>query len=258
MQGHVFFEHSHRLVALVVTSLTVILATLLGLSWKKDRRLAWLGAGAVLTIVVQAGLGAATVLLKLPHPISIAHLSVSMLVFCFILYIAVRTRAGFVAATLPSVTRTLVVVAAGALYVQIVLGAVVRHTGAWAACFDEIPLCQNGQLWPPDTLARIQMAHRILACVVGALILAAAIAVFRATRARLARGLAGAAVLLVGAQIVLGALAVKSLRGLAQTEGHLAVGATLLATMWLLVLSTRRKAAEQVAELAPAAVSAAA
>jgi heme A synthase len=238
MKGGVLFEHSHRLAALTVILLTCTLASLL---WEK--RMGRLGLAALATIYVQAALGGITVLLKLPHIVSIAHLGVSMIVFCWMIYLAVRTREGRSPAVLPSVARALVVIATAGVYVQIVLGAVVRHTGAWAACLTEIPFCGGGKLWPTDLpwYARLQMAHRIFGTVVALVVIAAAILVVRATKGW-PRVLAILASVLVLVQILLGALAVTSFRGLPQVEAHLGTGAALLATMWLLTLSTRRAA----------------
>src|ERR1700674_997355 len=72
MEGGVFFEHGHRMVATTVGLLTVILAIWL---WRSDtrrwmRRLGWIALAAV---VAQGLLGGMTVISLLPKPVSISH-----------------------------------------------------------------------------------------------------------------------------------------------------------------------------------------
>src|SRR5579863_5826501 len=71
MVGGVKFEHSHRMIAVTVGSLTILLALWL---WRSDER-RWvrrLGGLAVLTVIAQAVLGGITVLFFLPAPVSVA------------------------------------------------------------------------------------------------------------------------------------------------------------------------------------------
>src|SRR5580700_3171045 len=80
MVGGVKFEHGHRMVAGVVTILTIILTLWI---WRGDsrrwvRRLAGL---SVLTILIQALLGGITVLLYLPATISVSHACMAQLFF---------------------------------------------------------------------------------------------------------------------------------------------------------------------------------
>src|SRR5262245_63528913 len=51
LEGGVLFEHGHRLAALSVTVLTIVLAAVL---WRRERRLRWLGPIAVGLAIVQA------------------------------------------------------------------------------------------------------------------------------------------------------------------------------------------------------------
>src|SRR5262245_49096087 len=72
MEGHVLYEHSHRLVAGTVALLTVALAIALtvaavGATPERRRRVpVGLGWAAAALVLVQAVLGGLTVLLKLP------------------------------------------------------------------------------------------------------------------------------------------------------------------------------------------------
>src|SRR5919199_665876 len=72
MQGNVFWEHGHRLIAATVGFLTVILNVWL---WRSEKR-RWvrkLGLLALGSVVAQGVLGGLTVLFLLPLPVSAAH-----------------------------------------------------------------------------------------------------------------------------------------------------------------------------------------
>src|SRR3954470_23644893 len=139
MEGGVLVEHSHRLAAGTVVVLTLLLAIMLTVTrdpaLRRLRPFGWLGVGLV---IAQALLGGITVLLRLPTPISTAHTATSLLFFLTVLYVAVRSTppellpAGGLS---PSVARA-ALVAGVAVYFQMVIGGLVRHSGAALACTD--------------------------------------------------------------------------------------------------------------------------
>ena len=241
MVGGVFYEHGHRMVATTVGILTVILAVLL--ARKEPRR--WvrrLGYLAVATVVAQGVLGGLTVIFLLPTAISVAHACLAQTFFCLVVTLAVvtsprwRPRAAF--ARLP--TSRVAAAAAAAVFVQLVLGAVMRHTKAGLAIPD-FPLA-FGRLVPRiDSFpVAIAFAHRAWALVVAALAFAAAVAAYRSGLRRSALLFAA----LVPAQVALGALTVLSRKNVAITTAHVATGALLLGTslaLSLSVLSARRE-----------------
>ncbi len=107
-----------------------------------------------------------------------------------------------------SFTR-LALVSASATFLLIVLGGVVRATGAGLACPDW-PLC-HGRIIPPlEPLVLIEYSHRLAASLVGILTLALVISAVRrfSVRSDAAR-LSIVAVLLLAVQIVLGGLTVR-------------------------------------------------
>jgi len=239
MEGGVLVEHSHRLAAGTVVILTLVLATLLTASRHAELRplrpFGWLAVGLVFA---QALLGGITVMLRLPTPISTAHTGTSLLFFLTLVYIAVRSRPVPERAppVPPPVVARLAIVAAVAIYFQMLLGGLVRHSGAALACTD-VPLCR-GSLWPdahPTVL--IQALHRLTGVAVALLVFASSFVTLRRAWIRPGlRTLAIAAPVLVCVQIALGIHAVTSFLDLATVESHLAVATALLATQVLIAL----------------------
>jgi heme A synthase len=262
MVGGILFEHGHRLLGAAVGLLTVGLAALSVVGARRARRrdpaatsaatvqqasLRWMALLAVGAVVLQGLLGGLTVILRLPPAVSTAHLGLSMLFFSLLLAIVVRSRApcppapavpspgpgGAVDAGRAGAARWLGC-ALALVYVQLVLGAAVRHTGASLACLD-LPTCR-GRLLPFGVapLVALQLAHRWMALAAVAVVVAAAVRVWRTMpeRSRARRGAATAIALVVG-QVGLGVASVWSVLGLPWVVGHLAVGAALLATLVL-------------------------
>lgn len=238
MQGGVAVEHSHRLAAGTVVILTLALATLVTRSRDAAhvplRRVAWLAVGLVFT---QALLGGITVLLRLPTLVSTLHTATSLLFFMTTLYLAARSRPASVAVRQPApagphaqAALNVALVASVCVYFQMVLGGLVRHSGAALACLD-VPFCR-GAIWPdahPTVL--VQALHRLGAIVTASFVLVSSVVNFRAAGTHRGwRVLALAGPLLVAVQIWLGLHAVTSFLDLATVEAHLAVATALLAS----------------------------
>lgn len=252
MENGVLFEHSHRLIAGTVAVLTWILGVWLFVD-KRSRALRPLAIAAPLMVMAQAVLGGITVIYKLPKPVTLSHLVLSMSFFSVLVVIAVRTRAGARDAeaafdALPMNRfdlRASVGLVCLAILGQVFLGGLVRHSMAGLAC-TTIPDC-FGSYWPADSESayseRIHMIHRYGAVTVGLLVFAHAYLVLRRIPAgHPAKKLAIAAPILVVLQITLGILSVTSLLHLHTVTTHLAVGALLLAThvgMWALLPGSR-------------------
>jgi protoheme IX farnesyltransferase len=255
MEGGVLVEHSHRLAAGSVMLLTLgLLIAIFVSKAAQHRRLRPLAVLAMALVVVQAVLGGVTVLLRLPTPVSTMHTGVSLLFFMTVLYLAVRTRPwpgpGIVArAELPPSAVRLALVSVVAIYFQMVLGGLVRHSGAALACTD-LPLCR-GAFWPdahPTVL--IHVLHRMNAMIVAGLVIASSIVTFRHARGRAGlRALALLAPVLVLTQIVLGVLSIVTFLDLFTVESHLAVATALLATQIGVVLAGRNLNAQTPAPL---------
>jgi len=247
MVGGVFYEHGHRLAAMSVGFLQIALTVLL-LRRTSMKRLAWLLLGMV---ILQGGLGAITVKYKLPWFVSTAHLLLGMSYFATLIYTAFRTRPAPSALELDrheklrrdlGSARTWIRVACGAVFVQLLLGALVRHLGAAMVCLG-VPTCtMGGDWWPESGVQHLHMIHRGFGVVVGIVTVIAAIQIDRRAKAwPQLRVLALVAPLLVAGQIALGIYTVLTFRSVPVAVGHFA-GAVSLWALWMsALLMTRRR-----------------
>ncbi len=196
-----------------------------------------LAAGALALVMFQGLLGGLTVLYRLPTLVLVMHLGTSMLFLSLLLFIALRDSAPQPA------PRGLLWLTAAAVYLQILLGATVRHTGAGLVCTD-LPFCR-GAIWPSDVhpMVHLHMAHRALAFVVLGLVAWTSARVVR-TAHGLVRALALAGPALVAVQIALGVATILTLKDLVPLTAHLLVGALLLADCVALLALTRSRAEE--------------
>lgn len=249
MKGQVLFEHGHRLIAAAVAALTCVLAV----RTFSDRALRPLSLLALGLVLVQALLGGLTVLLKLPLLVRVLHLATSQAFFAAILVLTARAiqSAGTPAGTpeLPSAgTRRALGIAAAAVYVQLLLGALVRHTGSALAC-RSVLLC-DGRLWPSGFgPGEVQMLHRFWALCAGALVIwstVRALPALKQSASPVPRALAVGAHVLLLTQILLGMASVLSYLAVPVVTAHLAVGALLwgdLVLLWMLSGAPRRSPA---------------
>ena len=246
MVGGVLYEHGHRMVAALVGGLSVVLAV-----WavrREPRR--WVRVMALLAlvvVVVQGVLGGLTVLLRLPTAVSVAHACLAQIFFCLVVALAVWTNPQWSAHIVreQQVGRTtlthLALLTSGAIFGQLMLGALVRHTGSGLAIPD-FPLV-FGRLLPAAFPAPvlINFLHRVGALVVSVMVLWTAARVWRTHGST--GPLLWPAMLLVGLlviQVGLGAGIVWSWRAVVPTTAHVAVGAAMLATAVVLTLYAYR------------------
>jgi heme A synthase len=185
MEGGVLFEHSHRIVATLVGLLTTALTLATWRGRRQDPGARGLTQLALALVIVQGLLGGITVRYRLPTAVSTAHLALALLFFSLTVYLAFRLHperpnpiaagavAGRAAAGVAASTALLV-------YAQMVLGALVRHTGAGRICPD-IPFC-NGEVWPAWAPGQLHMAHRILGVLLFFVVAAASAVLLRVTR----------------------------------------------------------------------------
>ena len=238
--GGIRFEHTHRLIASAVGLLTVVVAIAFARGEKRAwvRRLAYLALGAV---VAQGVLGGLTVLFLLPTAISVAHACLAQTFFCLAVTLAVVTSPRWRDASPEAANpvRHAAAATVGLVFLQLVVGAVMRHTKAGLAIPD-FPLA-FGRLVPPiaSFAVAIHFAHRVTAAAVA---VAAGGCFVRARRSRREdlRRIAAALCGLVALQVALGALTVLSKKDVVLTTAHVVTGALVLGTSLVLALASRR------------------
>ena len=271
MVGGILYEHGHRMAAAAVGLLVVIQAIVVSVRERRRwvRTLAWL---AVVVILIQGGLGGLTVLLLLPTPVSMAHAVLAQSLFLLLIYLAYAasrewaTRGAAARATAPPdrtgpapSNRTVPAAAIAliaAVYVQLLLGALMRHTESGIAIPD-FPL-MGGQVVPlfndrmltnvnakrfelllePVTKGQmvIHFLHRLGAAGVGVAVIAANRAAYRSggfpAARRLLKWINSATVV----QALLGVLTVLTARSPALASFHVLLGAALLAVSLLFLV----------------------
>jgi cytochrome c oxidase assembly protein subunit 15 len=251
MVGGIFYEHGHRMVAGTVGILMLILAIW---TWRSEprrwvRNLAFIALAAV---VVQAVLGGITVLYLLPTPVSVSHAGLANLFFCLTVALALVTGRRWFDTPVPAEPgprrevrglRNLAIATTVVIYVQILLGALMRHTQAGLAIPD-FPL-SLGRVIPPldDPKVAAHFAHRAWAVMVLVMAVVTVVRVLRrhGHHADLLRPALVVAALVV-AQVLLGAFTVLTGKAPVLTTFHVAGGSALLAASLALTLRAGRRA----------------
>jgi cytochrome c oxidase assembly protein subunit 15 len=137
MVGNIFYEHSHRLVASAVGLLTVVLAVALWLG-EKQRWLRRLGAAALALVIAQGVVGGLRVVL-LEQTLAIVHACLAQAFFALAVSLALftsdewRKSSPKVDASDAGRLQRLCLITTGLVYVQVIFGAVLRHTGEMLA-----------------------------------------------------------------------------------------------------------------------------
>src|SRR5213592_906584 len=250
----ILFEHTHRLMGSVVGFLTIILAVWLWLS--EDRQ--WvrnLGVIALGGVILQGILGGLRVTM-MKDEIGIFHACIAQAFLGLLVVIALVTTNFWRTLTNQRIDpqkfapiKMLAITITIAIYVQLALGATMRHQHRDLAILD-FPTA-NGA-WIPDTsataLAKInawrdsrglsdvtafqiwlQMMHRFLAFVIGIAVIAFALRVCReAPRFAALKKLSILWVALVICQITLGTWTIWSNKAANVATAHVALGAGML------------------------------
>lgn len=192
-------EYSHRLVASGIVGPLVVGTFLIALFRYRRIRFVLIPSGiSVVLLLAQAGLGGVTVLTELPGHVVAAHMALAQALLACLILVAVASfkispaevpadaderPASANQRTLDRETPTegtaspysnrfplLAGIAAMATYLLLLSGSYVTATpGALAAC-PQWPLC-DGSLWPSSSLQTIHMLHRVVAAIVGLLVL---------------------------------------------------------------------------------------
>lgn len=246
MVGGVFYEHGHRMIASSVGLLTIILCVWL---WRKETRrwVQWTGTFALVAVIAQGILGGITVLYLLPTPISVSHAGLAEIFFCLTVSLALFTSKEWFREPLKIVSdrnkayRKLTVMTVLVLYIQILLGALMRHTESGLAIPD-FPL-NFGKLIPPEFTFQITVhfAHRLGAIAATIMIVLLAVKTFSQFK-----GIKNFVVpvvfllVLLLFQITLGGLTIWTQKAPTVATFHLTTGAMMLAASVVVMLRSYR------------------
>ena len=134
MVGGILYEHSHRLMGSLVGLLTVGLFVFI---LAKDSRkwLKWLGLAALIAVIVQGVLGGLRVT-QINRNFAIVHACLAQAFFALLCGMAWFTSRDWWQDRIESTTATaqklrrLSLITTGLIYVQLIFGAVLRHTGS--------------------------------------------------------------------------------------------------------------------------------
>ena len=134
MVGGILYEHSHRLMGSLVGILTIGLLVLI---LAKDSRkwLKWLGLVALIAVIVQGVLGGLRVT-QINRNFAIVHACLAQAFFALLCGIAWFTSQDWWKDRIASVNgtaqklRRLSLITTGLIYVQLIFGAILRHTGS--------------------------------------------------------------------------------------------------------------------------------
>lgn len=243
-----FAEHSHRLSAGVMSTVTIILACWI---WRREtrawlRKLAWFAVGLVLA---QALVGGLRVLLDRFHVdllqtsvgrlFAMLHAVLAQMFVCTLIALAVACTRGWRERAVPvgDFVRRVGVVCCVLLFVQLAIAAIMRHSAAGLA-IPYFPYSTANAHWLPahwDFRVGIHFAHRVMAVVLAVALTTFTFVVRRDRGASLAMRAAASAVLsLIVLQIILGMQIIQLSRKPDVTTAHVLVGAlTLATTFWL-------------------------
>jgi len=236
LEYHPIIEYTHRFTAFLDIVLVSLLAIVVWRRYSQIRRVKVPATAAVFLVLFQAVLGGIVVKGELHALLVSAHLATAMVFAGVLVYVTVAayTPDARIRGRIDSLTQLARVAAAGTL-VLIAVGAYVRGEGA-GLVFPDWPL-MDGRLVPRITSAPagVHFAHRVLALVVGAIVVMLAV---RARRERATRGpvavLAVAAALLFAMQVAIGAANVWSKLASAAVVAHV----TVASLAWGAVVAT--------------------
>src|ERR1035438_4260137 len=142
MEGGIFYEHGHRMVATFDGMLMVAMCIWL---WMKEQRrwMKWLGTAAVIAVIFQGVLGGLTVLYLLPPAVGVSHACLAQLYFSTTVAMALFTSREWLAGTTgiaekpEAPVRVLAMLVPLCVLGQLALGAAARHKALgtiWHIC----------------------------------------------------------------------------------------------------------------------------
>lgn len=242
-------EHSHRLLGMKIGLLSIGLFLWTYLREKRD----WVRTLArvlVLVVILQGVLGGARVRFDqlnimsennlLAQSFAVMHACGAMIVLGLLVAITLASSrrwiekgAGFESGA-PRGVKRWGIIATTTIFLQILIGAIMRHADAGLA-IAKFPLASEGSLLPAywNFDVGIHFAHRVGAVIVTIILLIFLGRIWGSTTAKRALGYGALFVaLLLGLQIYLGALTIWTVKNPYVATSHHLIGAFLLASTW--------------------------
>ena len=243
LEGHVLIEYSHRLVAAGLGLLIVGMAITAWLRHRENRFVVAGATAAVLVVIVQILVGAVTVNMELPDTVVALHLAIALILLAVLVATAVvafrQERIPLSEGDAPEgagsagAAPALTAVAALATLGLILLGSYVANSGA-ALVYPDWPLFDGKLVSAGGRLADLHYAHRLMAVVVGLLVLAVAVQTWRKGRRPALIAAMGSALVLYVAEVVVGASNIWLELANSVRIAHLALAAAL----WMALVFT--------------------
>lgn len=282
MVGGIFWEHLHRMVASVAGLLTFGLTIWI---YRVDRR-SWvrqLSLWASIAVLVQGALGGLTVLNYLPAWLSASHGTLAQAYLCMVVVVALATAKSWRNDPAPlaepggASLRTLVLATTVVIFLQLIIGALMRHSeaglaipdvptmfGGWAPPLSDAQLAAANQELMKLDLPRVtrwqmiaHLLHRLGALAATTMIIWTGVRTLRASRGlRELRRPVWLLLALLVAQVTLGILTILTeKKQFTIASLHVVTGAATLATSLVLAVRVRRRFASRAAEPVRPAVS---
>src|SRR5215212_9072344 len=269
--GGILYEHTHRLMGTVVGFLSIVVAVY---AWRIEKR-SWvrnLALAVLVAVILQGVLGGLRVVLVKLH-LAIVHACFAQAFFCLTALMAMVTSRWWIESTpiegVPWRSRLVVlgVIAVSVIYIQLILGALMRHNDAGLAIPDfpasygkvlpptnatELKAVNDWRAWSNEpalnnrvTLAQVWLhfAHRAWAVVVAIMVIAFVIAATRHSAELVHRPASVLAILLV-VQFALGILTVLTRKPADLATAHVAVGALVLVSTFTITVRALRLGSE--------------
>jgi cytochrome c oxidase assembly protein subunit 15 len=147
MVGGIFYEHGHRMVATFVGFLTLV-QFFLFLKFEPRKWVRVLSGVCLIAVIVQGILGGITVLFFLPTPVSVTHATLAQAYFTLLVILSFVTSGEWSESNTTEISRRSYtpIVFSVVVFSQLVIGALMRHTGSGLAVPD-FPLFY-GELLP--------------------------------------------------------------------------------------------------------------
>lgn len=254
-------EHSHRLLGMILGNLCIVLVA--WTQWREART--WvrrLALALLLVVILQGLLGGGRVLLDVRNQLkfennalaqgfAVLHAIGAVVTLCLWLSLTVgcsrwwiERRAGLSESSLAAV-RWWGVGLCGAILVQVLLGAVIRHKNVGLA-IDTFPYSTQAGDWLPvywNWAVALNFAHRLGAVMISVLLVIVAVKIWRNSNLRATFGwMMLLPVGLTGLQVLLGAQLVWTHLHAHVATAHQLMGALLLAACWLITFACFRPA----------------